>query len=537
MLSTVERWKSMLGLRRKRNTGRKEIIISVEELEVRVVTLENGILEDFRIEHPSEERVVGGIYQGIVQNLEDGLQAAFVDIGMKKNAFIHYWDMFPEDVARLEAMEGSEGRPAQRRRHYSKEEITRHYPVGSEIIVQINKGPIGTKGPRVTANISIPSRFFVLMPGSSLRGISRKIEDEKERKRLKKILARLPVPEGCGLIIRTAGSNAAGSSFVRDMRSLLASWQSVQEAADQKKAPACLYQEPDLIERVVRDSVTEDIDGIVIDSAEEFERVKNILGTISRRARGIVKHYGGMRPIFEHYDVERQLEEAFRRKVVLKSGGYIIFDETEALIAIDVNTGQHKGGESQDETILQVNTEAVHEITRHLRLRNMGGLIVIDLIDMRHKRHRNVVYQVLKDALKKDKARTHVLPISQLGLVEMTRQRVDESIESALYIDCPYCLGRGSVKSPFSMSVEIQRKILVLMRQYQRKDKEHLSLRVTVNPAVLNRLREEDEELLMKMQQQFNGRLSFRPDPNCHMEQLSIVNAETNEELFNNRSR
>ncbi len=527
----------MFGFLKKKKQNRKEIIVNAEELEVRVAVLENGELEDYKIEHPNEERVVGGIYKGKVQNLEDGLQAAFIDIGMKKNAFIHYWDMFPEDVARLEAMEGGDGRAPQRRRHYTREEVSRHYPVGSEIIVQINKGPIGTKGPRVTANLSIPSRFFVLMPGSTLRGISRKIEDEKERKRLKKILARLPAPEGCGLIIRTAWFGAPGASFVRDMRSLLATWQAIQEGSARKPAPACLYQEPDLIERVVRDSVTEEIDGIVVDSLEEYERIKNILAAISRRARGIIKHYDGARPIFEHYGVERQLEEAFRRKVVLKSGGYIVFDETEALIAVDVNTGQHKGSDSQDETILQVNTEAVQEISRHLRLRNMGGLIVIDLIDMRHKRHRNAVYQTLKDALKKDKARTHVLPISQLGLLEMTRQRVDESIESSMYVDCPYCRGRGSVKSAFNMSVEIQRRLLAMMRQSQRKDKEHLAMRVTVNPAVLNRLREEDEELLLKMQEQFNGKLSFRADPNCHMEELSIVNAATGEELFNNRSR
>lgn len=527
----------MFGFRRRKNLNRKEIIISVEGLEIRAATMENGILEDFKVEHPTEERIVGGIYKGLVQNLEDGLQAAFIDIGMKKNAFIHYWDMFPEDIARLEAMDGGDSRGPQRRRHYTKEEISKHYPIGSEIIVQITKGPIGTKGPRVTANLSIPSKFFVLMPGSSLRGISRKIEDEKERKRLKKVLLRLPTPAGCGLIIRTAGFGAAGSSFVRDIRSLLATWQAIQSAAATKPAPACLYQEPDLIERMVRDSVTEEIDSITVDSAAEYERIKNILATVSRRARGIAKHYDGVHPVFEHYDVERQLEDVFRRKVVLKSGGYIIFDETEALIAIDVNTGQHKGSDSQDETILQVNTEAVHEIARHLRLRNMGGLIVIDLIDMRSKKHRNIVYQAMKDILKKDKARTHVLPISQLGLLEMTRQRADESIESSTYMDCPYCRGRGSVKSPFNMSVEIQRRILALMRRFQRKDKEHLAMRITVNPTILNRIRDEDEALLLKLQEQFNGKLSFVADPNCHMEQLLIVNSETGEELFNNRTR
>ncbi len=370
------------------------------------------------------------------------------------------------------------------------------------------------------------------MPGSKLRGISRKIEDEKERKRLKKILGRLPTPEGCGLIIRTAGAGVSSSAFVRDIRSLLADWETTQKTAKEQKAPCLLYAEPDLIERVVRDSVTEDIDSLVMDSPAEFERIKNILARISRRARARIKLYEGARPIFEHYDVEHKLEEAFRRKVVLKSGGCIIFDETEALIAIDVNTGQHKGAATQDETILQVNLEAVQEIARHLRLRNMGGLIVIDLIDMRNKKHRNQVYNALKAALKQDKARTNVLPISALGLLEMTRQRSDESIASTMYTDCPYCRGHGSVKSALNMSVEVQRRILAILRRFQQDGKEAPELRITVNPLILNRLREEDESLLMEMQTKFNGRLNFRADPASHIESINIVNAATQEELF-----
>jgi len=524
----------MFAFRRKKSSDQKQIIISAENLQTRVAVLEGGKLEDFKIEHPSEERIVGSVFKGLVQNLEDGLQAAFVDIGLRKNAFIHYWDMFPEDVSRLEAMEGVASHSMPRRRQFSREDISKHFPVGSEICVQVSKGPIGTKGPRVTASLSIPSRYFVLMPGSKLRGISRKIEDDKERKRLKKVLSRLPVPEGCGLIIRTAGAGAASTSFVRDMRSLLATWQDIQKNSREKRAPCCLYQEPDLVERIVRDSVTEDIDSIVIDSKEEYERIKDILARISRRVRGRVKLYEGARPIFEQYDVARQIEDAFRRKVTLKSGGCIIFDETEALIAIDVNTGQHKGASNQDDTILQVNLEAVQEIARHLRLRNIGGLIVLDLIDMRHKKHRNQVYYALKEALKRDKARTNVLPISSMGLLEMTRQRVAESIESTMYVDCPYCHGRGSVKSPLNMSVEVQRRILAILRKYQIEEKEVPELRITVNPTILKRLREEDEALLMDMQQKFNGRLNFRADPACHMEEIAIVNAATGEELYAN---
>ncbi len=525
----------MLRFRRKRDDNQgKKIIINHESLETRVVVMENGELKDFKMEIPSEQRIVGGVYKGIVQNLEDGLQAAFVDIGTRKNAFIHYWDMFPEDLSRLEALEGEQIRSSSRRHQFSKEEITRHFPVGAEIVIQITKGPIGSKGPRATASLSIPSRYFVLMPGSKLRGISRKIADERERKRLKKILNRLPVPDGCGLIIRTAGAGASGSSFVRDIRSLLSCWEEIQQRMRVEPAPCSLYQEPDLIERIVRDAVTEDIDSIIIDDPKEYERVKDILAKISRRVRGRIKLYDGAKPIFEHYAVERYLENAFRRKVSLKSGACIVFDETEALIAVDVNSGQHKGAHSQEEAILQVNSEAVREIARQLRLRNIGGLIVIDLIDMRFKKHRNMVYQTLKDALKKDKARTNLLPISSLGLLEMTRQRVDEGLKTALYVDCPYCSGRGNVKSPLSMSVEIQRRLLSIMRTHQQEANVGLSLRVTVNPTILNRLREEDEELLLKMQEQFKGRLSFRAEPGLHMEEISIVNADSGVELYTN---
>lgn len=527
----------MFGFRRRKSGPQKQIIISAEQLQTRVALLENGRLEDFKIEHPDEERLVGSIFKGVVQNLEDGLQAAFVDIGLRKNAFIHYWDMFPEDVGRLEAMEGVATQAPPRRRSFTKEEISRHFAVGSEICIQVSKGPIGSKGPRVTASLSIPSRYFVLMPGSKLRGISRKIEDEKERKRLKQVLRRLPVPEGCGLIIRTAGAGAASTSFVRDMRALLATWQDIQRASREKRAPCCLYQEPDLVERIVRDSVTEDLGSIVIDSPEEYERIKNILERISRRARGCLKLYDGARPIFEHFDVARQIENVFRRKVALKSGGYIIFDETEALIAVDVNTGQHKGATSQEETILQVNLEAVQEIARHLRLRNMGGLIVIDLIDMRSKKHRHQVYYALKEALSSDKARTNVLPVSALGLLEMTRQRAAESVESTLYVDCPYCHGRGNVKSPLYMSVEIQRQILAILRKHQLENKDVPELRITVNPTILKRLREEDEDLLLDMQEKFKGRLSFRAENTWHMEEISIVNAATGAELYSNVGR
>ncbi|HEY8240834.1 MAG TPA: Rne/Rng family ribonuclease, partial [Kiritimatiellia bacterium] len=341
-----------------RKRTKKEIIINAESLETRVAVIEEGKLEDYFIERPSEDRIVGSVFKGKIQNLEDGLQAAFVDLGLKKNAFIHYWDMIPEDAARLEAEEGLEARRTSRRRRFSPGEMSKKFPIGSEIVVQVTKGPIGTKGPRVTANLSIPGRYLVLMPGTRLKGVSRKIEDAKERERLKKVLARLPVPGDNGLIVRTAGSGTRKVGFVRDVRALIEIWSDIEKGMRETPAPCRLYQEPDLIERVVRDSLTEDVDRIVIDSKEECERIRAVVAKYSRRARSRIQAYDGEAPIFEHFDVERQLENAFSRKVWLKSGGYIIFDETEALVAVDVNTGRFTGKKNQEETIFRTNMEA-----------------------------------------------------------------------------------------------------------------------------------------------------------------------------------
>ncbi len=518
----------------RRNKTKREIIINAESLETRVAVIENGKLEEFQVEHPTQERIVGSIYKGRIQNLEHDLQAAFVDIGMKKNAFLHYWDMTPDSELGAEYDEDSSRRNRSfKKKRMSNDEVNKLFPPGSEIVVQVTKGPIGTKGPRVTASLSIPGRYLVMMPGAHLKGVSRKIDDENERHRLKKILARLPIPNELGLIIRTAGSGASSRSFARDLRGLISVWDSIQSGIMNKSAPCCLYQEPDLVERVVRDWLTEDIDRIVIDDKNHYERIREIAATVSRSAKSRIYLYEGDLPVFDHYDVERQLGEAFMRKVNLKSGGYIVFDETEALIAIDVNTGRHKGKGSQEDAIFEVNTEAVEEVARQLRLRNVGGLVVLDLIDMKSRKHQNNVYKALKSALKRDKARTNVLPISSLGMLEMTRQRVEESILSSLYIDCPYCRGRGHVKSQMGMSVEVQRQVAAIMRK-RKKNNDTISLQIVVHPTVLERLRREDEAVLMNLESRFEGRLSFKSDPAKHMEYFSINDAVSSEVLYTN---
>lgn len=509
----------------------KEVIINAESLETRVAVLEEGRLEEFTIERTTEERLVGSIYKGRVRNLEDGLKAAFVDIGFEKNAFLHYWDIVPNQFdSGVEIVEREDNRRRPERPKITQKDIPRVYPPGSDIIVQVTKGPIGTKGPRVTTNLVLPGRYLVLLPNSDKSGISRKIENQEERQRLKRILRELQIPEGMGVIMRTVGEGQQKRYFVRDLALLLEEWRMVQEKIKSGPSPSCVFQEPDLIERTVRDFLTEEVARIVVDNNAANERIKDIIGRISKRSLGKVKLYSDHQAIFDRFNITKQLETTFSRQVHLKSGGYIVIDETEALVAIDVNTGRHKGSKDQESTILKVNMEAAEEIARQLRLRNMGGLIVLDFIDMKSRRDQQQVYQRVKEGLRRDKAKTHVLPISQLGLMEMTRQRHSESVRSAVYDDCPYCKGRGKVKSAITMSVEIQRKLGEIMKKRER-DESDFQLRVMVHPSVLNRLNNEDRQLITDLEKRYYGKLTLKSDPALHAEEFRIVNAANNEEL------
>jgi ribonuclease G len=510
----------------------KEVIINAESLETRVAVLETGRLEEFTIERNTEERLVGSIFKGKVRNLEDGLKAAFVDIGFEKNAFLHYWDIVPSNFdSSVEIVERNTRKRDKPR--ITHKDIPKLYPPGSEIIVQVTKGPIGTKGPRVTTNVVLPGRYLVLLPNSDQSGISRKIENSEERQRLKTILRKLTIPEGMGVIMRTAGEGQQLRYFVRDLALLLDEWKEIQERIRSQSLATCVFREPDLVERTVRDFLTEDVDRIVVDSQEAYDRMRGMVSKISKRASEKVKHYSDHQPVFDRFNITRQLETAFSRQVPLKSGGYIVIDETEALSAIDVNTGRHKSGpKDQESTIYKVNLEAADEICRQLRLRNMGGLLVLDFIDMKSRRDQQSVYQRMKDGLKRDKAKTHVLPISQLGLMEMTRQRHSESVRSSVSDDCHYCRGRGKLKSAISMSVEIQRKLGEILKKRGR-DESDFQLRIVVHPSVLDRLRTEDEKIIIDMEKRYFGKLSFRADETLHAEQFKIYNAANNQELAN----
>jgi ribonuclease G len=364
-----------------------------------------------------------------------------------------------------------------------------------------------------------------------MRGVSKKIGDAKERQRLKKILDKLPLPENVGLVVRTAGQGASAQAFARDLRNLLSIWNEMQANIKNLRTPCCIFQEPDLCERVIRDWLTEDIDSIVIDDERSFNEMREVAGHISRRAKSKIRRYDGDCGIFDHFGLERQLRDAFQRQVSLKSGGYLVIDETEALIAVDVNTGHYKGKGCQEEAILEVNLEAVEEVARQLRLRNIGGLVILDLIDMKSRKHQREVYRALKDALKRDRSRTNVLEISELGLLEMSRQRQDQSILSQLTSSCPYCHGHGVVKSPMAVSIEIQRSLITLLKRAER-EKKPFEPKIVIAPHVMQRLRTEDSDILASLQKDFNTRLTFVSELHRHPESYSILDADTSQVLY-----
>ncbi|MBE6404489.1 MAG: Rne/Rng family ribonuclease [Lentisphaerae bacterium] len=544
--------------------SKTQIIINCEELETRFAMLQDGVLEEYEIQRLDDDELLpGSIYLGKITHLEPKLEAAFVDIGAKKNAFLHYKDMLPasydmlDDIRNMEDHANAEkgkkkgkildkladkirgligtGSKSKRLKEFETKlhsgkitvaDIPKMFPVGSELLVQIQKGPIGTKGARVTTNISIPGRYLVLLPYSNHIGLSSKIDEKKERSRLRNILMDLDIPEGMGLICRTIGEGKKAAAFDRDLAMLLNIWHQADSSLDTCSAPALVYKEFDLLERTVRDFLSDDIDEIIVDTQEAANTLKQMFEKFAGKDYDTkIKVHNRSVPIFEHYKIADQVANIFHRIAPLPSGGYLCIDETEALVAIDVNSGKIKKGKDQPEVILRTNLEAAKEIARQAKLRDIGGLIVIDFIDMRTQTDRDAVYHAMKTYVENDRAKTKLLPISRFGLMEVTRQREHESIQDVIYDPCPYCSGSGRVKSPVSMSVEIQRKLKEILKR-KRKSKK-LSLRVIMHPTVLARLKNEDAELLKDLEDSYGKDLSFRADPTLHMEQFKLLDPET----------
>ena len=470
---------------------RKEMLINVAQSEeCRIAIVEDGVLEELYVERASQDNYVGNIYKGKIVNLESSIQAAFVDFGVGRNGFLHISDVEPQyfrqggydpkEVAQLEwdgserkpPSEGDEGRGSQRRRPPRPGSRPRFKPPiqdifrrGDEVLVQVIKEGIGNKGPTLSTYISIPGRYLVLMPALCRVGVSRKIEDEEARRRIRDILLELNPPKGLGFIVRTAGQERTRKELSRDLNYLLRLWKVIHRRVEKRSGPVDIYEESDMIIRTIRDMFTADVDAIYIDQEEAYQRAKEFLELIMPRYADRIHFYDDKEPLFHKYRLEKEIATIHRREVNLKDGGSIVVDTTEALVAIDVNSGNFRTDDSAEETAYQLNLAAAQEIARQLRLRDLGGVIVNDFIDMRKERHRRNVERALRNAMKRDRARTKILRTSPFGLIEMTRQRIRPSIKRSVFADCPCCSGRGVVKTAESMSIEVVRMLMLASQQ------------------------------------------------------------------------
>ena len=429
----------------------KEIIIDVGSRQTRVALLENKELTEIYIERQSNERITGNIYKGKVENVLPGMQAAFVDIGLDKNAFLYVKDALPNTYFDEE----DEYVDPVKSKDYQIDEILK---VGQEIMVQIMKEPIDSKGARITTHITLPGRFVVLMPTVEYIGISRRIENDELRDKLKKLAEELK-PKGMGLIVRTVAEDCTAQDISNDINFLLKLWNNIKQKQKNGAAPMIVHKDINIVYRTVRDMFTKDIDRLVINSKEHYEKVRELTTIISSNSKNKVEYYNKSYDIFEFYQVEPQLNKIINRKIWLKCGGYIVIDKTEALTSIDVNTGKFVGTVDLKDTVLKTNIEAAKEIAKQLRLRDIGGIIIIDFIDMADSDHENAVLESLKNSLRKDKTRTNVLGMTQLGLVEMTRKKVRQRIENVLTAPCPYCKGEGRILSSESIVKKIEKEI------------------------------------------------------------------------------
>ncbi|MGA1216252.1 MAG: Rne/Rng family ribonuclease, partial [Candidatus Nanopelagicales bacterium] len=421
--------------------------------ECRIAILDQGRLDGLSTERVATATNVGNIYKGKVTNVEPAIQAAFVDFGEGQNGFLHISDLHPKYFPSGDKTEKVGKKVPRKSRPLMQEALKR----GSEILVQVLKEGLGTKGPTLTSYLSIPGRLLVMMPGMDKVGVSRKVEDETQRKEMRRILDSLNLPEGFGFILRTAGFTATKTDLSRDAAYLTRLWKVMEKRMDSVGAPCELYTESDLLLRTLRDVLDTSISAIVVDSESALARASTFLSVIAPRSSPPVRYYGGKAPIFHAFDVERQIELIHAREVPLPSGGALVFDQAEALVAIDVNSGKSRSARDSETNAYRTNCEAVEEICRQLRLRDLGGLVVCDMIDMRSHKHRKDIQDRFTNAFKKDRARTTVLPVSDFGIVEITRQRMRPSLRKTHYAECPTCVGHGEIRLPDSVAADALR--------------------------------------------------------------------------------
>ncbi|PPI85954.1 ribonuclease G [Marinobacter maroccanus] len=489
----------------------EEILINVTPVETRVALVENGMLQEAYIERTSRKGIVGNIYKGKVVRVLPGMEAAFVDIGLERAAFIHASDVVPSQSNGDEPADTPKTVP----------DIRSLLREGQSLVVQVTKDPIGTKGARLTTQLSIPSRYLVFMPGVSHVGISQRIEDDAERARLKTLVEAAAAEDQDvqgGYIIRTAAEAASPEDLIGDMAYLHRLSQSIHERIARVQAPAVVYQDLPLFIRTIRDLIRPQTEKVRIDSRESHQRVMEFVEEFVTEFADKVEYYPGERPIFDLYSVEDEIQKALSRKVQLKSGGYVIIDQTEAMTTIDINTGAFVGHRNLEETIFKTNLEAARAISRQLRLRNLGGIIIIDFIDMEDPEHQRQVHRMLEKMLERDHAKTKITGVSELGLVEMTRKRTTESLGQVLCEPCPICDGRGFLKTTETVCYEVFREILRVNRAYDAE-----SYLVMASQSVVDRLLDEESDNVADLETFISKTIRFQVEPFYSQEQYDVV--------------
>ncbi|RJO63976.1 MAG: Rne/Rng family ribonuclease [Candidatus Omnitrophota bacterium] len=476
----------------------KEILINIEPRQKRVAIVNNGRLEEFYIERPSDKTIVGNIYKGIIEAVVPSIGAAFVDIGLPKKGFLY--------LSEIESAYESSDSPLSKPQEVKK---------GQEILVQVVKEQFGTKGPRISCHTGLAGRYLVMMPQDQQIGISRRIEDDEERRRLRQILAELRLPKNIGFIVRTAAFGMSKKELLRDAHFLIKLWKRLERTMRQKRPPSLIYEEYDLSFRAIRDSFTEDVSKLIVDSKDEYYRimrfVKTFLGYLAPR----IELYKGD-DLFISKDVERQVSRIFEPMVHLKSKSYLVIEPTEGLVVIDVNSGGFKDKISQEDAAFKVNCEAATETAHQLKLRDLGGIIVIDFIDMEKEGHRRHVLDTLKHALRSDKAKYDILGISKFGLVEMTRERIHNTVQTLSFQACPYCQGRGKVKSALTVSIDALKEL----KKYL-KEKTHKEVSLFLNPVVVDEILKHKEHIRF-IERKFGTKVNLISNPALHIEDIRI---------------
>ncbi|RMF83388.1 MAG: Rne/Rng family ribonuclease [Planctomycetota bacterium] len=490
------------------------IINVAEREECRIAILSDGKLEEIYLERASAGNYVGNIYKGVVTNVEPSIQAAFIDFGMGKNGFLHVSDVHPQYFPNGSDSGESVGRKTPRR---NRPPIQRCLRRGQELLVQITKEGIGTKGPTLTTYLSVPGRYMVMLPGMRKAGVSRRIEDDETRRKLRQVLSELELPENMGFIARTAAADRTKRELQSDLRYLSRLWKTVEQRIKRSKAPAELYRESDLVTRTIRDVYTSDIQRILVDDPEVAERARDFLKIFNPKGAETVEVYDGAAPIFHQFKIEDELERLHSRRIPLKSGGSLVIDQTEALVAIDVNSGRFRSEADAEMTAFKINLEAADEIARQLRLRDLGGVVVCDFIDMRLDKHKRAVERRLAENLKAHKERAKVLRMSAFGMIELTRQRQRASLTHSIYDDCAACRGTGIVKTPESVALDVMRIIQLV---FTRRDIQEVN--VTVSPVVADVLQNRKRAALAAIEQ--NGRrVNIMTNPNAGPDHVTVT--------------